>query len=114
MTSHSRSDTDTVNIAISNLQLSDDLKAYKPHLQVLIHLLSRHPLAKAFFHPPPSIPLSLLHDIVSSATKCATGYGICLHNDHHVVLDKKTFAKALNPLTIPPTSNNPPMMILSL
>ncbi|KAI3505834.1 hypothetical protein L1887_28120 [Cichorium endivia] len=37
MTSHSRSDTDTVNIAISNLQLSDDLKAYKPHLQVLIH-----------------------------------------------------------------------------
>ncbi|KAI3499672.1 hypothetical protein L1887_35477 [Cichorium endivia] len=96
MTSHSRSDTDTVNIAISNLQLFDDLKAYKPHLQVLLHVLSRHTLAKAFFHPPPSISLSLLQDIVSSATKCANGYGICLHNDHHVVLDKKTFAKSLN------------------
>ncbi|KAI3493585.1 hypothetical protein L1887_40787 [Cichorium endivia] len=96
MASHSRSDTDTVNIAVSNLQLSDDLKAYKPHLQVLIHVLSRHTLAKAFFHPPPSIPLSLLQDIVSSATKCASGYGICLHNDHRVVLDKKTFTKALN------------------
>ncbi|KAI3505850.1 hypothetical protein L1887_28151 [Cichorium endivia] len=71
MASHCRSDTDTINIA-------------------------RHTLAKAFFHPPPSIPLSLLQDIVSSATKCANGYGICLHNDHRVVLDKKTFAKALN------------------
>ncbi|KAI3499621.1 hypothetical protein L1887_35425 [Cichorium endivia] len=96
MASHSRRDTDTVNIAISNLQLSDDLKAYKPHLQVLIHVLSRHTLAKAFFHPPPSIPLSLLQETVSSATKCASGYGICLHNDHRVVLDKNTFAKALN------------------
>ncbi|KAI3510674.1 hypothetical protein L1887_17806 [Cichorium endivia] len=96
MASHSRSDTDTVNIVVSNLQLSDDLQAYKPHLQVLIHVLSRHTLAKAFFHPPPSIPLSLLQETVSSATKCDSGYGICLHNDHRVVLDKKTFSKALN------------------
>ncbi|KAI3739374.1 hypothetical protein L2E82_29778 [Cichorium intybus] len=98
---------DTIRTLLSNLSefsfiseqvrtLIHDLKAYKPHLQVLIHVLSRHTLAKAFFHPPPSIPLSLLQEVVSSATKCDSGYAIALHNDHRVVLDKKTFAQALN------------------
>ncbi|KAI3723555.1 hypothetical protein L2E82_35211 [Cichorium intybus] len=96
MASQSRSDTDTVTVANTNLHLSEDLKAYKPHLRALIHILSRHTLARAFFHPPPSIPLSVLQEIVFSATKCPSGYAITLPNNHRVVIDKKLFVEALH------------------
>ncbi|KAI3503835.1 hypothetical protein L1887_32289 [Cichorium endivia] len=96
MASQSKSDNDTVTVAISNLHLSDDLKSYKPHLRVLIHILTRHTLARAFFHPPPSITVSILQEIVSSATKCPSGYTVALHNDQRVVIDKKIFAEALH------------------
>ncbi|KAI3691362.1 hypothetical protein L2E82_49710 [Cichorium intybus] len=96
MASQSKSDNETVLVAISNLYLSEDLKVYKQHLRVLVHILSRHTLVRAFFHPPPVIPVSLLQDIVSSATKCPTGYVVTLHNDQRVVIDKKVFAAALH------------------
>ncbi|KAI3494531.1 hypothetical protein L1887_40727 [Cichorium endivia] len=90
-----RPDNDTILVAISNVNLSRNLTTYKEHLRVLIHILSRHKLARAFFDPPPEIPVSLLQDTVTTATKGQKCYSLTLLDGRKTTLDKKVFAATL-------------------
>ncbi|KAI3510717.1 hypothetical protein L1887_17850 [Cichorium endivia] len=67
MASQSKSDNDTVLVAVTNLYLSRNLTIYKEHLRVLIHILSRHKLNRAFFDPPAAIPKTILDKKVFAA-----------------------------------------------
>ncbi|KAI3518358.1 hypothetical protein L1887_06994 [Cichorium endivia] len=88
-------DNATILVAFSNVNLSRNLTNYKEHLHVLIHILSRHKLARAFFDPPPAIPVSLLQDTVTTATKGQNCYSLTLLDGRKTTLDKKVFVAAL-------------------
>ncbi|KAI3751769.1 hypothetical protein L2E82_22860 [Cichorium intybus] len=113
------SDTDTILVAISNVNLSRNLTPYKEHLRVLIHILSRHKLSRAFFDPAPAIPVSLLHHSVATAIKGQNCYSLTLLDCRKTTLDKKVFAAALQ---LPydeatfdhPTSHQPENMIFKM
>lgn len=90
------SDDNIVLVTVSNLNISGTLSLYKEHLRVLIHILSRHKLARAFFDPAPEIPVSLIEKTVMSAKKVQNTYTITLIDGKEVPLDKKVFAAALH------------------
>lgn len=101
-------ETETVLVTISNLHISRNLTQYKEHLRVLIHILSRHTLSRAFFDPAPAIPVSLLHHTVTTAKKGQNSYILTLLDDSQFTLDKEISSAALHLPYHTTTFDHPP------
>ncbi|KAI3740412.1 hypothetical protein L2E82_30841 [Cichorium intybus] len=95
--SGSASGSPSMTIESCNYPASTDPTSYKDHLQVVIRVLTGHPLSRALFTPPPpSIPFSLLEQYVVTVTKSDNNIFVTLSHGMDVTLDKKMFASALN------------------
>ncbi|KAI3518407.1 hypothetical protein L1887_07108 [Cichorium endivia] len=99
---------DTVVVAPCNITISMDLSLYKEHVRILIHIISRHQLARAFFDKLPTIPVSLLERIVLSAKKHGNHYLITLSDGREVPLDTNIFVAALEPTYHQAQFDHPP------
>ncbi|KAI3740677.1 hypothetical protein L2E82_31147 [Cichorium intybus] len=78
----------TTVVASCNFPATSDPMKYKEPLQVVIHVLNRHPLSSTLFYRPPSVPMSLLVATIDSAIKHNYSLTVTLANGVEIIFQQ--------------------------